>query len=87
MSSLKGIQDEVLWCMLFADDIVSIDETKVRVNNKLEQWRDILEAKVFKLSRSNTEYLKCQFNEGEGGIEDEVSIGGMAYQGLKCLDI
>ena len=35
----RAIQDEIPWCMLFADDIVLVDETKVRVNAKLELWR------------------------------------------------
>jgi len=35
----QDIQDEVLWYMLFADDIVLIDETRNRVNAKLEVWR------------------------------------------------
>ena len=30
------IQDDITWCMLFADDIVLIDETKFGVNAKLE---------------------------------------------------
>ena len=32
----KHIQTEVPWCMLFADDIVLVDETKGAVNTKLE---------------------------------------------------
>ena len=32
----RAIQDEIPWCMLFADDIVLVDETRVRVNAKLE---------------------------------------------------
>jgi len=52
----RGIQDEVPWCMLFADDIVLIDESREGVNTKLERWRDTLEAKGFRLSRSETEY-------------------------------
>ena len=31
--------------MLFADDIVLLVETKKEVNNKLEEWRAIIEGK------------------------------------------
>ena len=41
----RPIQDEVPWCMLFANDIVLVDETKDRVNAKLEQWRQRLESR------------------------------------------
>ena len=34
----REIQDEIPWCMLFADDIVLIDETKEGINTKLERW-------------------------------------------------
>ena len=51
----RGIQDKISWCMLFADDIALIDETGEVVNTKLERWRDTLETKGFKLSRSKTE--------------------------------
>jgi len=32
----RAIQDEKPWCMLFADDIVLVDETRAGVNAKLE---------------------------------------------------
>ena len=35
----RAIQDEMPWCMLFADDIVLVDETRAGVNAKLELWR------------------------------------------------
>jgi hypothetical protein len=50
----------------FADDVVLVDESRTRVDQKLELWRQTLEAKVFRLSRSKTEYMKCDFN-AEGG--------------------
>ena len=32
----RAIQDEISWCMLFADDIILVDETRSEVNTKLE---------------------------------------------------
>jgi len=49
--------------MLFANDIVLIDESRGGVNNKLEVWRQILESKGLRFSRSKTEYLECKFCE------------------------
>ena len=49
--------------MLFADDIVLIGETSTGLSGKLEQWRHTLESRGFRLSRSKTKYLKCEFSE------------------------
>ena len=62
----KAIQDEIPWCILFADDIVLIDET--RTNVKLELWRQTLESQSFRLSRAKTEYMECKFSKQ--GIRD-----------------
>jgi hypothetical protein len=48
--------------MLFADDVVLVDESRTRVDQKLELWRRTLEAKGFGLSKSKTEHMKCDFN-------------------------
>ena len=47
----RKIQDEVPWCMLFAHDIVLIDETRDELNEKLERWRHSLESRGFRLRR------------------------------------
>ena len=52
--------------MLFADDIVLVDELRDCVNAKLERWREALESKGFKISRTKTEYMNCNFS---GDIE------------------
>jgi len=62
--------------MLFADDVVLIDESREGVNTKLERWRDTLEAKGFRLSRSKTKYLHYRFSADKGGIVGEVAIEG-----------
>ena len=56
-----------------------MDETTDDVKNKLEQWKDALESKSFQLSWSKNEYSKCCLSKQEGGIEDEVTIGGYRY--------
>ena len=47
----RGIQDEVPWYMLFADDIILIDVTRQGLNDGLESWRHTLEIRGFQLSR------------------------------------
>ena len=43
----KSIQQEVLWCMSFAYDIVLLDKIRSGVNAKVEFWRSALESKGF----------------------------------------
>ena len=36
---IRNIQGDIPWCMLFADDVVLVDESRKGVNKKLELWR------------------------------------------------
>lgn len=45
--------------MLFAYDIVLIDETRGKVNNRRVVWRMTLVPKGFKLSRTKTKYISA----------------------------
>jgi hypothetical protein len=71
----RDIQGDITWCMLFADDVVLVDESQEGVNRKLELWRQTLESKRFRISRTKTEYIRCDF--GTTISEDgDVSLGG-----------
>jgi hypothetical protein len=59
---IRDIQGGIPWCMVFADGVILIDESRTRVDQKLELWRRTLEAKGFRLSRSKMEYMKCDFS-------------------------
>ena len=59
----RAIQDEIPRYMLFADDIVLVDETRTGINIKLELWRQTLESRGFRLSRAKTEYMECKFSK------------------------
>ncbi|XP_070010815.1 uncharacterized protein [Nicotiana sylvestris] len=58
--------------MLFTNDIVLIDESRASVNERLDLWRQTLESKGFKLSR--TEYLECKFSAGPGEVGVDVRL-------------
>ena len=51
------VRREPLWTMLFADDIVICEETRQKVERRLESWKYALERRGMKVSRSKTEYL------------------------------
>ena len=51
------VRRELLWMMLFADDIVTCEETREEVEWRLECWRYTFKRRGIKVSRSQTEYL------------------------------
>jgi hypothetical protein len=59
---IRDIQGGISLCMLFIYDVVLVDESRTGVDQKLELCRRTLEAKDFMLSRSKTEYMKCDFS-------------------------
>ena len=72
----RNIQGDIPWCMLFTDDVVLVDESQTGVNRKLELWWQTLESKSFRLSRTKTEYMRCNFDgaaqeEGDVSLEDK----------------
>jgi Reverse transcriptase (RNA-dependent DNA polymerase) len=71
----KDIQRDIFWCMLFADDVVLIDESIIGVDQKLELWRQTLESIGFRLSRTKTKYMKHRFS-GENSDDEDISLDG-----------
>ncbi|KAL5184476.1 LINE-1 retrotransposable element ORF2 protein [Glycine soja] len=77
----EQIQEIAPRCMLFADDIVLLGESREELNERLETWRRALETHGFCLSRSKSEYMECKFNkrrrvsnsEDDGEIEGDVN--------------
>ncbi|KAG2582613.1 hypothetical protein PVAP13_6KG188412 [Panicum virgatum] len=57
------------------DDVVLVDESRAGVNRKLALWRRTLESKGFRLCRTKTEYMMCNFSATryEGG---DISLDG-----------
>nr|ABD33143.2 Transcription factor IIA, helical [Medicago truncatula] len=61
-----------------AGDAVSGDfeiESREELNGRLETWRQALVAYGFRLSRSKTEYMECNFSKRRSGSTLEVKVG------------
>ena len=65
-SLMDEVRREPPWAMLFANDIVICEETREKVERRLESCRYALEKRGMKVSRSKTEYLCIN-----GGNDDE----------------
>jgi len=84
----EHIQELASRCMLFADDVVLLGESREELNGRLETWRQALEAYGFRLSRSKTEYMKCNFRKRRSRSTLEVKVGEhiIPQSGLNILD-
>ena len=54
----SSIQRDPPWAMLFADDLVICEESRLEVEQQLHRWREVLEENGLILSRKKTEYLR-----------------------------
>lgn len=51
--------------MLFANDILLLDETARGVNAKIKTCGEALESEGFRISRRKTKYVKCRFGSSQ----------------------
>ena len=59
---------------MFANDIVFVNESRDGMNAKLESWREALESKSFKISRTKTKYMDYNFSGHIQRVETTVRI-------------
>ena len=79
----EDIRKDAPWDMLFADDIVLSRQNHRELEEDLEIWRNALERRGLKVSRSKTEYLRV------GGVNDgeELKLQGEKVKRTKKLQI
>ena len=81
----RDIQEDIPWCMLFADDVLLVDESQTGVNPKLKLWWETLESKGFRLSITKTEYMRCDFGTTTREEEDISLERSSAYEGYLSI--
>ncbi|GKB92117.1 hypothetical protein Tco_0964389, partial [Tanacetum coccineum] len=70
----RGIQKDILWCLIFADDIMIVSESAKGLNDRLKNWREALEDNDLWISREKTKYIRCDFSSTEIARIEEVEI-------------
>jgi len=71
----QHIQELAPRCILFADDVVLLGESREELNGRLETWKQALEVYGFRLSRSKREYMECNFSKRRSMSTLEVKVG------------
>ena len=57
--------------MIFADDLVMCEESRLEVEQQLDRWGEVLEENGLRISRKKTEYLRPT------GSSEEVCLAGL----------
>ena len=67
----SSIQRDPPWAMLFADDLVICEYSRVEIEQQRDSWRELLEGKGLRISRKKTEYLRS------AGFSEDVCLEGV----------
>ena len=67
----SSIQRDPPWAMLYANDLVICEETRLEVEQQLDSWREVLEGNGLRNSRKKAEYLR------PAGSSQEVCLAGV----------
>ena len=78
----ENVREDPPWCILYADDIVLIAESKLGLERKLEDWRYALESRGMKISRPKTEYFTTDLT---GDPLASIQLRGITLKSSKDL--
>ena len=74
---MEAVRENPPWCILYADDVVILAKSKNALQAKSERWRETLESRSLKISRSKAEYMTTDL---DGDQDVMIQIGGRLLQ-------
>ena len=69
----EAVRENPPWCVLYADDVVIIAKSRRELQEKLERWRQALENRGMRISRTKTEYMTTDL---EGDQQATIQLDG-----------
>ena len=76
----EAIRKEPPWCVLYADDIILVAESREELQRILDRWRSVLESRGMKISRKKTEYMTTDI---DGDQQATLQLGGIRLNRVK----
>ncbi|KAK4324260.1 hypothetical protein Pmani_005100 [Petrolisthes manimaculis] len=70
----EAVREKPPWCFLYADDVILLAKSKKALQRKLEHWREALESRGLRISRSKTEYMTT---DTDGDQEESIQMDGI----------
>ncbi|XP_063384465.1 uncharacterized protein LOC134670305 [Cydia fagiglandana] len=71
----RNIQKEIPWSLMYADDIVLVENNASELQKVLDGWVAEIEKHGLRVSRTKTEFMECS-----EGIYKETAFGNIAIQ-------
>ena len=78
----RGVRRFVPWSMMYADDVVLCGEASGEVEQRLEEWRVVLEGGGMRISWTKTEYKRCTHHDQDRKQRVEVRLDGEAIKSV-----
>ena len=69
----EEVRENPPWCVLYADDVILVTKSRGELEAKLERWRQALESRGMRISRSKTEYMTTDLG---GNQEETIQLEG-----------
>ncbi|XP_063614258.1 uncharacterized protein LOC134787426 [Penaeus indicus] len=78
----ETVRENPRWCVLYVDDVGLVATSKRALQTKLERWRQALENRGMKISRSKTE---DRTTDGEGDQQDTIQLDRLNIKRVKRI--
>ncbi|XP_063586291.1 uncharacterized protein LOC134763659 [Penaeus indicus] len=78
----ENVREDPPWCILYANYIVLVAESRRTLERKLEEWRVALESRGMRISKSKTEYFTTDTSDDQ---QATIKLNGIELKRVKSF--